>query len=235
VTSPGVIPPSPGRPRSLAGPIVLILLGLLFLAGTMGALNWHSLGYYFARFWPALLILWGIIKLIEHEQAKRAGLPARGIGVGGVFLVIFIVCAGLIATQTSRINWNDLRDNLQIDNDEGWDNIFGGSTYDYSGDLTHDWPAGVNTLRINDDRGTVSINVSDDKTLKVSWRKKVHAENQSDADNYNKQTEVTVNPVEKVLILNANTEGAGAKGVATDLDVYVPRDSELTISSKRGT
>jgi Domain of unknown function (DUF5668) len=82
------VPPPPRPPRSIAGPIVLILLGVLFLMGTMGVLNWHSLGLYFARFWPALLILWGIIKLIEHEQAKRAGLPGRGIGVGGVFLVL---------------------------------------------------------------------------------------------------------------------------------------------------
>lgn len=209
-------------------------MGLIFLAATMGALNLHSVGYYFARFWPALLILWGIIKLIEHEQAKRAGLPGRGIGVGGVFLVIFIVCAGLIATQASRVNWNDLRDNLQIDDDESWDNIFSGSTFDYSGDLTKEWPAGVNALRINDDRGTITVNVSDEKNLKLSWRKKVHAENQSDADNYNKQTDVTVAPADKVMVLNANTQAAGDKGVSTDLDIYVPRNTQLTITSRRG-
>ena len=84
------LPRAPRPPRSIAGPIVLILLGVLFLGGTMGFLNWHSLGMYFARYWPALLILWGIIKLVEHEQAKRAGLPGRhpplrrhGRGAGG--------------------------------------------------------------------------------------------------------------------------------------------------------
>ena len=60
-----------------------------------------------------LLILWGIIKLIEHQQAQRDGLPARGIGAGGVFLIICIVVCGLIATQASRFNWGEIRDNLQ--------------------------------------------------------------------------------------------------------------------------
>ncbi len=234
MASPGVIPPTPPRPRrSIAGPIVLILLGLLFMGGTMGMLNWHSLGLYFARFWPALLILWGIIKLIEHEQAKRAGLPGRGIGVGGVFLVIFIIFAGLTATQTVRL-WPAIRDNIQIDDNEDWDNFFGGSTFDYSGDLSNDWPAGTNTLRINDDHGTVTVNVSDDNKLKVSWRKKVHADKQSDADAYNTKTDVTITPSEKVLVLNANVEGAGNKGVNIDMDVYVPHDANLIISSRHG-
>jgi len=209
-------------------------MGALFLAGTMGALNWHSLGYYFAHYWPALLILWGIIKLIEHEQAKRAGLPARGIGVGGIFLVIFIVCAGLIATQASRVNWRELGDNLQIDDDEGWNDVFGGPTYNYNGDLSSDWPAAANALRIFDDRGTITINVSDEKKLKVSWRKKLHAQNQSDADTYNSKTDVTITPADKALVLNANTQAAGDKGVTTDLDIYVPRNAALTITARRG-
>jgi hypothetical protein len=230
VASPGMIP----RPqRSIAGPVVLILIGLLFLLATMGLLNLHSLGSYFARFWPALLILWGILKLIEHEQAKRAGLPPRGIGVGGVFLVIFIIMCGLTATQTLRW-WPEIRDNIQIDDDQGWDEIFGGSSFDYSGDLSADWPAGGNNLVVKDDRGTVTINVADYNKLKVSWRKKVHAENQQDADRTNTKTEVAITPSGKALILDANTQATGDKGVSVDMDIYVPRNTDLTITSRRG-
>ena len=87
VMPPPPMMPPPRPPRSVAGAVVLILLGVLFLMGTMGVLNWHGLIMLFGRYWPALLILWGVIKLIEHEQYKRAGLPGRGIGVGGVFLM----------------------------------------------------------------------------------------------------------------------------------------------------
>src|ERR1022692_954603 len=220
-------------PRSMAGAVVLILLGLLFLMGTMGVLNWHGLVTMFGRYWPALLILWGVIKLLEHEQAKRAGYPSRGIGVGGVFLMIFVIVAGLIATGASRVNWGNIRDQLQID-DSDVNEIFGGSTFDYSGDLSNDLPAGITGLRISDDRGAVTVNVSDDKKLRVSWRKKVHASNQQEADSYNTKTDVTATTADKVIVLTANVQAAGDKGVSVDMDIYVPRNMDIVVTSRRG-
>jgi DUF4097 and DUF4098 domain-containing protein YvlB len=233
VMPPPQMPVPPRPPRSMAGAVVLILLGLMFLMGTMGIFNWHGLTMLFGRYWPALLILWGVIKLIEHEQSKRAGLPGRGIGVGGVFLMLFLIMAGLIATGASRVDWGNIRDHLQLgDNDV--DEIFGGSSFDYDGELNSALPAGTTGLRINDERGTITVNVADDKKLRVSWRKKVHAENQQEADSFNKKTDVTITPADKVMLLNANTQGAGDKGVSVDLDVYVPRNTDLVITSRRG-
>lgn len=227
-------PPLPPRqPRSIAGAIVLILIGIMFLLGTMGITNWHGLAFAFSKYWPLLLILWGVIKLIEYEQCKRVGAPARGIGVGGAFLILFVIVAGLIATGVSRVDWGGIRDSLQID-DEDFNEIFGGSSFSYSGDLASDLPPGTTRLEINDDRGTVTVNVSDDRKMRVSWRKKVHAENQQQADSYNKKTDVTIETAGKDAVLNANTQAAGEKGVSTDMDVYVPRDIEVSIISHHG-
>ena len=231
IPPPPVVPP-PRTPRSIAGAIILILLGLLFLLGTMGILNWHSLGLLFARYWPALLILWGVVKLIEHERAKQAGLPGRGIGVGGAFLMIFLVLAGLIATGVSRVDWRNLRDHMQI-GDQDFDEIFGGSTFDYSDELSQVFPKG-GSLHIDDDRGTITVNVADGDTIKVSVRKKIHAEKQQDADNYNARTKPLITVVDKTVTLTANTQAVGDKGVSTDMDVYVPRNSDLVITSRRG-
>src|ERR1017187_682027 len=233
VMPPPQMPAPPRPPRSMAGAVVLILLGVMFLMGTMGIFNWHGLTMLFGRYWPALLILWGVIKLIEHEQSKRAGLPGRGIGVGGVFLMLFLIMAGLIATGASRVDWGNIRDHLQLgDNDV--DEIFGGSSFDYDGELNSALPAGTTGLRINDERGTITVNVADDKKLRVSWRKKVHAENQQEADSFNKKTDVTITPADKVMVLNANTQGAGDKGVSVDMDIYIPRNTDLVITSRRG-
>ena len=188
MASPTMPPPSPRPPqRSIAGPVVLILLGILFLLGTMHILEIHSLGRLFARFWPALLILWGVLKLVEHEQAKRSGQPSRGIGAGGVFLMLFIIIAGLIATQVEHLNWKNIGEHIQIGDDQGLDEIFGGSTFNYSDELSQDIPAG-SALHVNDDRGTITINVAEGKTMKVSVRKKIRAEKEQDADTYNTKT-----------------------------------------------
>lgn len=230
---PTAIPPPRPPHRSIAGPVVLILVGVLFLLGTMGIMDIHHLGSLFARFWPALLILWGVLKLIEYEQAKRLGQPARGIGVGGVFLMLFLIGAGLIATQAARLDWKSLGEHIQLGDDQGLDEIFGGSTFDYSDELSQEIPAG-SILHVNDERGTITINVGDDKAMKVSVRKKVRTEKEQDADSYNSKTKPQITVGDKVVTLNANTQGAGDKGVTTDMDIYVPLNTALVITSGRG-
>src|SRR5579872_7608612 len=99
------VPPLPPRQRSFAGPIVLIILGIVFLLGTMRVLSVGRLAHLFANYWPVLLIIWGIIKLVEHMQAQREGTRSSGIGGGGIVLIVMIVVFGLIATQLERVNW----------------------------------------------------------------------------------------------------------------------------------
>ena len=113
MVSPVQVPP-PRYRRPLSGPVVLIALGVLFLLGTMGVLDWRHLGHWFANYWPLLLIVWGVLKLIEYQQAQRQGTRASGIGAGGVFLVISIIIFGLIATHASRFHWDQLRDQIVV-------------------------------------------------------------------------------------------------------------------------
>ena len=78
--SPAPTPPVYPRRRSFAGPLVLIVIGIVFLLGNIGVLPWWRLGQLFAHFWPALIILWGVVKLLEYRQAQREGRRAAGIG-----------------------------------------------------------------------------------------------------------------------------------------------------------
>jgi DUF4097 and DUF4098 domain-containing protein YvlB len=226
-------PPVPPRPpRSIAGAVVLIIIGVVFLLLTMGAVDHRTIGLLFAHYWPLLLIVWGIIRLVEHERAKSAGLPTRGMGAGGVFLLLFLIVAGLIATGVSRVNWGEIRDHVQI-GDEDFDQIFGGSTFDYSDELSQPIPKSA-SLHINDERGTITINEGEGDTIKVSVRKKIRAEKQQTADDYNTRTKPLITVVDKTVTLTANNQSVGDKGVSTDMDIYVPRNTDLVISSRRG-
>jgi hypothetical protein len=211
---------------------VLIVLGIVFLLGNLHMLSWMRLGTLFAHYWPLLLILWGIIKLIEYQQAQRDGLPARGIGAGGVFLVIVIVVCGLIATQASRFNWGELRDNMNFD-DSDLNNIFG-ETYNFDDHLEQDIPPAVTSLRVNDDHGAVRVSATNDNKITVVVRKRVGAESQSDADKYNAETKPTLATTGGLLTLDAKTQAAGDHSVQSDLDISIPRKMELHIASRRG-
>jgi putative adhesin/cell wall-active antibiotic response 4TMS protein YvqF len=229
-TPPPLVPLRPRR-RSFAGPVVLIVLGIIFLMGNLHMLSWGRLGTLFAHYWPALLILWGIIKLIEYQQAQRDGLPHRGIGAGGVFLVIFIVVCGLSATQFVS-HWGELRENLNID-DGDLDNIFG-ETYNFDDHIEQDLPAGATSLRISDDHGAVRVSASTDNKITVVVRKRVNAESQGDADKYNSETKPTITATGGMLTLEARTQAAGDHAVQSDLDISIPRKMEVHVVSRRG-
>jgi putative adhesin/cell wall-active antibiotic response 4TMS protein YvqF len=216
------------RQRSFAGPIVLILIGVAFLLRNLHLVNWEFWAW-FGKWWPALLILWGVIKLFEYQQAKSAGMPAPGIGAGGVILVIILASFGFSAHK-----FHELRDSgmFQMD-DEDWPQFLRGETFTFDDQLEQALTPG-STLKITNDRGVINLNVGDGDKIKVMVRKTVHADNQNDADKYNEQTKPQLKAVERTTTLDANTAGAGDHGVSTDLEVYIPRKIAVVITSKHG-
>ncbi len=230
MASPGQLPPPRPR-RSLAGPVVLIVLGIVFLLGTMGVLHWVMLGHWFAHYWPVLIILWGVIKLLEHQQAQRAGTRPSGIGAGGVFLLIVLIVFGLAATGASRFDWEAIRNEIDID-DEDMSGIFGHS-YSFDDQLAQAFPAGA-TLRVTDLRGAVNVNASEDNQIHVVIHKRINAESQEDAGKWNAGTKPQITVNDHILLLNANNDGAGDHRVACDMDISIPRKASVAISARRG-
>ena len=227
-----VPPPFPRRRRrSFAGPFVLIILGVVFLLGNLHMLSWFRLGTWFAHYWPALLIVWGVIKLIEYQRAQREGTSSPVIGAGGIFLVVVIVVSGLIATLAARFNWGEIRDNIGIDN-EDFNNIFG-DRYSFDDHLEQDFPSGA-ALKVIDNRGAVSVHASEDNKITVIVRKRVGADSQNEANKYNQETKPTITVIGGLVTVDAKTDAAGDHPVLTDLDISLPKNAAVTVISRRG-
>ncbi len=216
----------PHRRRSLAGPIVLIAIGVIFLLGNMHVLSWIALHHYFARYWPALLILWGAIRLLEHWQDNRMGVPSRGMTAGGILLIIFIVLIGLGFTGSEHVNWHALGD----DNDFGG---FFGNSYTFDSTVEQPFAAGTD-LRIVSDRGDVAVNSWNEAKIKVVAHKRVVADNEEESKKIDSQTQPTFTSGGKQMTVSANTGGAGNSRVASDLEVYIPATANLDVSTRRG-
>src|SRR6185503_3169594 len=229
-TPPPAPPMRPVRPpRSFAGPVVLIIIGVLGLLGTMGMLEFHKIFLWFAHYWPALLILWGVIKLIEYQQASRSGIRTGGIGAGGVGLIVFLVVAGLTATSLSRVDWQRMGEEFNV----GGDNPWWGHSYNYTDDVQQAFPAG-GSLKVTNEHGAVNVNASDDNQIHVSIHKRINAERQDQADRWDKDTKPQLTVAGQQLTLDANTKGAGDHWINTDLDIALPRKAMVTISSRHG-
>jgi DUF4097 and DUF4098 domain-containing protein YvlB len=221
-------PPASRYRRSLTGPLILILIGVLFLLRNVGVHIpvWH----FFGRFWPLLIILWGVIALIEHFTALKQGYRTRGLGAGGVLLLIFIVIVGLAAHHSGDVNWEGMRDQMQIDDDFG--GMFG-TAYTFEDTFEQQFPADGN-LRIVCDRGAITVSPSDNDKLRVVVHKKLYAKNQDDANRYNEGTKPQVTVSGASVVINANTNGAGDHGVQADLEIFVPAKAAIDVASKRG-
>lgn len=227
---PGPPPPArPPRPRSFAAPIVLIVIGIFCLLGNLGMIAWGEIWRWFGDYWPALLILWGIIKIIEYQNANRAGVHPRGIGAGGVFLIVFLVVVGLTARGTNRVNWQEFRDQFHIEGDIPW----WGHTYDYSDTLQQAFPAG-DSLHVTNERGAINLTASDDNNIHVTVHKRVNADRQEQADKWSKSTQPQISLGGAVVTVNANTQGAGDHWVSSDLDIAVPRKASVIVSTRHG-
>ncbi len=59
--------------------VVLIALGALFLAGTLGALD---VGALIRRWWPAVLVLVGLERLLLEPSHRSGGITLIAIGAG---------------------------------------------------------------------------------------------------------------------------------------------------------
>src|SRR5271170_6114013 len=86
---------------SVVAPLLLIGVGVLFLARNM----YPDLALidYFARYWPTLLILWGVLRLAEilFWAATEKELPSRGM-TGGEWILIIILSMIGFSVHTLR-------------------------------------------------------------------------------------------------------------------------------------
>ncbi len=215
------------RPRSYFGPIVLIGLGVVFLLINAGVLSWSRFGWWFARYWPLLIIIWGVMKLVEYYQARREGRPAPGIGGGGIVLLVFLVMFGMMATKASDVDWTGLSNEIDLGDDFP---IFFGHRYTFNQQIDQSFPAD-GSLRVSLDRGDVKLRAGTDDKLHVTVRKTVLAGSASEAEQTNTSMQPVINVSgSEVIISIANYK----RGSTMDLEIQVPRKAVADLMTLRG-
>jgi len=77
--------------RSLVGPILLLLFGTLLLAINLRP-ELVSLEM-ISKYWPFLLIGWGVLRLVEILFWRLTGKPLPAFGIsGGEWVLVVLIC-----------------------------------------------------------------------------------------------------------------------------------------------
>ncbi len=231
MASPVIAPPTaPRRRKSYAGAVVLILLGVIFLLQNFGVVSaWHV----YARWWPMIIILVGVIKLAEYYQAKNENAIPAGVTFGTIVLLFFVIVSGLSISKAEGVNWGAVRDQIGIDMGDDDMGHFGQNSYTFEDRLEQAFPAN-GSLKVVCDRGNININSSDDGKIRVMIHKKVWAGSQGDAEHTNQTSKPTVEINGTAVVVNANTQAGGKDPVEDDMDIFIPRKADVTFNTRHG-
>ncbi|HUS08039.1 MAG TPA: DUF4097 family beta strand repeat-containing protein [Bryobacteraceae bacterium] len=216
--------------RSVVGPLVLIVIGGVFLINNLRPDL--SLVHMIARYWPFLLILWGVLRLAEilFLAATNKPLPARGIGGGEWVLIVFLCMAGsgaFFVFHHGVLGRMDIRSKILREL---------GEAYDYTIDEQKAATGKSPKIVIENFRGNARVVAGDGDEVKVSGRKTIRSFQRSDADHMNTVTKLELVNQGEVLLIRTNQERMSAddRQMSADLDITVPKGASVEARGRFG-
>ncbi|HET6933660.1 MAG TPA: DUF4097 family beta strand repeat-containing protein [Candidatus Angelobacter sp.] len=222
----------PYRQRSIFGPLVLIAIGVLFLLRNMGVISAHALGFWFARYWPVVLIVLGLVKLAEYMWARSQGRPAPRLGAGAIVFLVFFIIIGTTTTRVADWNWRGIHDQMDADNPDFGD-FFGwmGQKYDFTDNFAQPLEKGAQ-IKVVGARGDIKITPSQDAQAHVVVEKTIRAESQQAANNLSQNAQPKFEQQGSIWVLDLSN---GRYNVGRfNLTMQLPQDSAVSVSARRG-
>ena len=210
-----------GRPRgsSIFSGLFLIFIGILLLLHNYRD---FELSRVFVHWWPLLLIFWGAVKLYERTVGSRSGSGGgSSITPGEVFLVLGLLAliGVVVATEGIKRQWPDwTRD---------WGNITT-SDLDVAPAVV---PANAR-ITIRGGHGDISVRSSDESEIRVNGKKNVRSWSETDAQRVAEHVGVEI--VQNGDGYEVRPSGGGNSRVSVDMDVVVPKKSQVTIRAEKG-
>ena len=219
----GVAPPPRRQRRSIFSGLLLILLGVLFLLFhldpelRLAGLIW--------RFWPVVIIVWGLAKLVDHLFARNTGERTTVLTGGEAALLILVIfcLAGLGFADWLR---------RQTDFDFNFHPF--SEKYSQSEALPPKKIASGAHIAIRTRRGNISVHAGDGHELRVTVSKTASASSESAADERLAEVKTTIEQTADGFDVHPTNQEDWQGGVDADLDVEVPKTANVTASSDRG-
>jgi DUF4097 and DUF4098 domain-containing protein YvlB len=214
---------SNGRPRgSFVGSVLLIVIGALFLIHNFHPelISWRWIGYW----WPVLLIVLGLVRLIENLALRRGGRFLTG---GEFFLLVLVILIGIGASF-----WGRIAPHIDINPEE---DIPFGESADVTDELpAHDLKPGA-VVTINTPRGDISVDGSPDaKQLRIVVRKTAFAMSEEEAHKRASDARVDVRDTPQGVNVDAAVTARSSGNVRVSLEVHLPENVSLDLRTSRG-
>ncbi len=213
------------RPRSVTGPLVLILIGVVFLINNI----WHDIPFWtlLADYWPVLLIAIGVVGLVEvlyHVSRGVAPPPRPLVGMGFFWTFVLVMFA----------IWGGTRHGFHIGRIDASGVSILGTDYEYDVSA-NSGTQGITRVVLDNIHGNLSVKGEDGADVKVTGRKTVRAFNRTDADLANTQSQVRVERQGDLMVIRAEEpRSMRMLSVSTDLDITIPKGLDVEARGRSG-
>ncbi len=239
------------RRPSLLGALLWIGLGTLFLLRNFGkGPDFWSMA---ARYWPILLILLGLGKVIDYYRHKE-GVSLR---VGEVVGILILLVIGTAVTRLSESHIGQVFRDLPITIGDSSvrPGQWLGTSYSYTQEATYPMSS-PGPVQIENAYGLISVSPGSDGEIRVRLKKVVYNNDESRAKNISDEIhleggprgqEVTSGPVKAeaepgaktktvTFVLKTNRDALSANDYRfnTEMEVFVPQKSDLVVRNAFG-
>jgi hypothetical protein len=217
------------RRGSIVGPLILIAIGALFLVNNLNP-ELSVLGL-LSRFWPFVLIGWGVLRLIEimFWAMKGTPLPAAGLSGGEWTLIVFVTLLGSsLFFVSERVHWPPVQ--IRMKGVE----VFG-KAYDYPLNEQMVATGAAPRVIVDNSYGNARIIGADTAEIRVSGRKTVRAYRQQEADEASRRVDLKLTKEADIVHIYAQQESRrDDQMITTDLEITVPRGARVEARGRRG-
>lgn len=217
------------RRGSVFGALLLIAIGGLFLYANLKPefSPWPIL----AKYWPVLIIFWGLGKLVDYLmlRGRPEAAAATRISGGDIVGLIFLIIIGTAFSRAVEHGW---RTGPIVIGDEEIGCLFGNS-YEFTEELQQDIPP-ASTLNLSNLRGDVTLTAHAGDQLRLLARKTVCAPSESEAQRLADRAAPVLEEQEEGYVFHWETESGTTGLMSIDLDVQVPKRVNLKLSAHRG-
>lgn len=216
-------PPRPPQRKSIFSGLLLILLGVLFLL-----FRFHPdlrLGTLIWRYWPVIIIVWGVAKLVDHLMARGTGerTPILSGGEAALLVVVLFCSAGIGLADHLRH-----QDNFQF-------NFHPFSDRYTASDMlpARKIPPNAHVM-IQTDRGNITVHVGGGDDLRVTVNKSASDPNRAAAERRMTGVHTEIEQTDRGFSIHPLNQQDWEGSVEADLDVEVPKTAIISASTGHG-
>lgn len=219
------------RPHgSITGPLIIILLGVLFLIHAISPD--FPLTDWFGLYWPYLLIIWGVVALLEvsFRTFRGSAIPTNGVSGGAWLIIILIAIAGFgsFELRDRDLWWQN------TDWSRGFDSAFG-EEHEFAINAVQRDIGAAPHIVLQNFRGDAKIIGTNGTELTVGGHKTIRATKEEIAERTNAETPVEVVQDGGKVLIRCNQNRANRRAaVITNLDISVPKGASIEVNGSSG-